>query len=77
MKSMGQDIPAQKRILELNPNNTLLKTMKKEFQADIKSKALKDLIMYSYYQAILLEWGELENIWEFIELTQKFAKKFV
>jgi molecular chaperone HtpG len=77
MKSMGQTIPPQKRILELNPNNTLLKAMKKEFQADVKSKSLKDLIMYSYYQAILLEWGELENIWDFVELTQKFAKKFV
>ena len=77
MKWMGQDVPAQKRILELNPNNTLLKAMKKEFKADVKSKALKDLIMYSYYQAILLEGGELDNISEFVELTQKFAKKFV
>jgi HSP90 family molecular chaperone len=49
--------------------------MKKEFKTDVKSKSLKDLIQYSYYQAILLEWGELENVKEFVELTQKFAKK--
>lgn len=77
MKSMGQEVPAQKRILELNPDNTLLKAMKKEFKADVKSKALKDLILYSYYQAVLLEWWELEDTAWFISLTQKFAKKFI
>lgn len=77
MKAMGQDVPVQKRVLELNPNNSLLKAMKKEFTNDVKSKSLKDLILYSYYQAILLEWGELENVSDFVELTQKFAKKFV
>jgi molecular chaperone HtpG len=55
MKSMGQAIPEQKRILELNPDNALVKAMKKEFKTDVKSKSLKDLIQYSYYQAILLE----------------------
>jgi len=55
MKSMGQPVPEQKRVLELNPENALVKAMKKEFKADVKSKSLKDLIQYSYYQAILLE----------------------
>ncbi len=73
MKAMGQMIPEQKRILELNPKNSLVSAMKKEFESDLKSEKLKDLIKYSYNQAILLEWGELENIWEFLELTNKFA----
>ena len=77
MKSMGQPVPEQKRVLELNPENALVKAMKKEFKADVKSKSLKDLIQYSYYQAILLEWWELENVKEFVELTQKFAKKSI
>lgn len=77
MKSMGQAVPPQKRILELNPDNVLVKAMKKEFKADVKSKTLKDLMQYSYYQAILLEGWELENMKEFIELTQKFAKKYI
>ena len=47
--------------------------MKKEFDKDVKSEKLKDAINYAYNQAILIEWWELENIWEFIELTNKFA----
>ena len=77
MKAMGQPVPAQKRILELNPNNSLVKAMKKEFKDDIKSKKLKELIGYAYNQAILLEWGELENIAEFVAMTNKFAKGYI
>lgn len=77
MKSMGQAIPPQKRILELNPNNKLVKSMKKEFSSDVKSKKLNDLINYSYSQAILLEWWEIENIWEFVRLTNKFAGEYI
>ena len=73
MKAMGQPVPPQKRILELNPNNKLVKAMQKEFKADVKSKKLTDLMKYAYNQAILLEWGELENIGEFVKLTNKFA----
>jgi len=77
MKAMGQPVPTQKRILELNPNNSLLKEMKKEFKKDLKSKKLKDLMNYAYNQAVLLEWGELENISEFVALTNKFAKGYI
>jgi HSP90 family molecular chaperone len=45
----------QKRILELNPKNSLVDLMKAEFDKDIKSEKLKDLIKYSYWQAVLLE----------------------
>jgi molecular chaperone HtpG len=55
MRSMGQPVPETKRVLELNPNNTLVKAMKKEFKADVKSKKLADLTHYAYMQAILLE----------------------
>lgn len=77
MKAMWQQVPVQKRILELNPNNQLLDSMKTEFETDIKSEKLKDAIKYAYNQAILLEWGELENIWEFIEMTNKFASGYL
>jgi len=77
MKAMGQEVPAQKRILELNSSNSLIKSMKSEFESDIKSEKLKDTIKYAYSQAILLEWWELENIWEFINLTNKFASWYI
>ncbi|MFK7780705.1 MAG: molecular chaperone HtpG [Candidatus Gracilibacteria bacterium] len=73
MKAMGQQVPVQKRILQLNPNNPIVDLMKKEFESDIKSEKLSDAIKYAYAQAILLEGGELENIGEFIDLTNKFA----
>jgi molecular chaperone HtpG len=55
MKAMGQAVPTQKRILELNPNNSLVSAMKEEFSKDIKSEKLSDLMKYAYNQAILLE----------------------
>jgi hypothetical protein len=51
--------------------------MKKEFESDIKSEKLSDAIKYAYAQAILLEWWELENIWEFVTLTNKFASWYL
>lgn len=77
MKAMWQSIPPTKRILELNPDNRLVKAMKKEFKADVKSKKLADLTHYAYMQAILLEWGELENIADFIIMTNKFAGEYL
>lgn len=75
MKSMGQQIPKQKRIFELNPKSKLLTIMKKEFDADLKSEKLKDMILYTYDQAILLEWGELENIADFVKRVNTFIEK--
>ncbi|PZM85614.1 molecular chaperone HtpG [Candidatus Gracilibacteria bacterium] len=77
MRAMGQEVPTQKRIFELNGKNSLILEMQKEFAKDIKSEKLQDLVKYSYYQAILLEGGELKNIAEFVELTNKFAGKFL
>ena len=77
MKAMGQEVPVQKRILELNPKNPIIDSMKNEFDKDIKSEKLSDIMKYAYWQAILLEWGELENPAEFIELTNKFANWYL
>jgi len=77
MKAMWQTVPKQKRILELNSKNPLVDTMKNEFDNDVKSKKLNDTIKYAYYQAILLEWWEIENISEFVELTNKFANSYL
>ena len=77
MKAMGQPVPETKRILELNPNNRLVKAMKKEFKADVKSRKLKELTSYAYNQAILLEGGELENIADFVKMTNKFVGEYL
>ncbi len=77
MRSMGQAVPPAKRILELNPENPLVQAMQTEFTADVKSQKLSDLSHYAYMQAILLEGGELENIAEFVKLTNSFAGTYI
>ena len=77
MRAMWQEVPVQKRILELNSKNPLVASMKAEFELDIKSERLKDTINYAYMQAILLEWWELENPAEFVALTNKFANNYI
>ena len=77
MKAMGQAVPVQKRILELNPNNPIVDLMKSEFETDMKSEKLSDAMKYAYDQAILLEGGELENIADFVSLTNKFAGDYL
>jgi len=77
MRSMGQQVPVQKRTLELNPKAPLIKSMKEEFSKDVKSQKLSDIINYSYSQAVLLEWGEIKNMWEFVALINKFAWEYI
>lgn len=74
MKAMWQQVPAQKRIFEINPKNEISKLMLEEFKKDLKSEKLKDLIIFSYEQAILLEGWELSNMKEFLWRVSKFIK---
>jgi len=74
MKSMWQQVPPSKRILELNINNPIVKKMLSEFNKDMKSEKLKDMIMYTYEQAVLLEWWELSDVKWFINRINKFIK---
>ena len=55
LKAMGQDVPAIKRILELNPTHPLFGAMNKAFEIDEKSEDLKDYIRLLYDQALVLE----------------------
>ena len=77
MKAMGQAVPEQKRILELNPNNALVQSMKEEFGTDMKSEKLSEMMNYAYNQAVLLEWGEIEDMASFVQLINKFAGKYM
>lgn len=77
MRAMGQAVPVQKRILELNPNNALVQSMKEEFGKDLKSEKLSEMMNYSYNQALLLEGGEIEDMAGFVQLLNKFAGKYM
>lgn len=74
MKAMWQHIPDNKKILDLNPEHKIVKLMQEEFNNDLKSEKLRDLILYTYEQAIILEWWELEDYKWFINRVNKFIE---
>ena len=55
LKSMGQDVPERKRILEINPSHPIFEAMNRIFEEDRKSKVLQEYIDLLYEQALLLE----------------------
>jgi len=55
LKSMGQDVPERKRILEINPSHQIFEAMNNIFEEDRKSKVLADYTDLLYNQALLLE----------------------
>ena len=54
-KSMNQDVPENKRILELNPKHSLVASMQKMFEADKANPELKKYAHLLYDQALLTE----------------------
>jgi molecular chaperone HtpG len=55
LKSMGQEVPATKRILEINPAHPLFSAMNRIFEKNKNEPILKDFILLLYDQALLLE----------------------
>jgi HSP90 family molecular chaperone len=48
--------------------------MLEEFKNDLKSEKLKNLMLYTYEQAILLEWWELQDYKWFINRVNNFIE---
>ncbi|MEN8262673.1 MAG: molecular chaperone HtpG [Nitrospirota bacterium] len=55
LQSMGQKIPENKRVLEINPSHPLFEAMKGVFDKEPKSMMLDEYIRLLYDQALLLE----------------------
>ncbi|RJR18846.1 MAG: molecular chaperone HtpG [Nitrospiraceae bacterium] len=55
LKSMGQDVPQHKRILEINPAHPIFEAMNKLFEKEQKSVVLEEYVKLLYDQALLLE----------------------
>lgn len=66
MKSLGQDVPETKPILEINPKHPLVKRLKTKVSQDV-AKVLFD-------QAVLSEGGQLKEPAEFIKRMNKLIK---
>lgn len=63
MKSLGQDVPETKPILEINPNHPLVKKL--------KTKVDKNLVKVLFDQAVLSEGGQLKEPAEFVKRMNK------
>jgi molecular chaperone HtpG len=55
LKAMGQDVPANKRILEINPSHPLFEAMNRIIEKDVKEETLKEYVELLYSEALLLE----------------------
>tara|TARA_B110000967_G_scaffold81215_1_gene83963 strand:- start:989 stop:2845 length:1857 start_codon:yes stop_codon:yes gene_type:complete len=63
MKSLGQDIPDTKPILEINPNHPLV--------IKLKTKVDEDLVKVLFDQAVLSEGGQIKEPAEFVKRMNK------
>jgi molecular chaperone HtpG len=71
LKSMGQDVPERKRILEINPSHPIFEAMNKIFEEDRKSKVLEDYTDLLYNQALLLEGSKPKDSAAFAKAISK------
>ena len=61
MKATGQDMPASKRVLELNTNHPVLQKLKKMYESDKNDPKLKEYSHLLYDLAVIGEGGKVEN----------------
>lgn len=69
MRQMGQEVPAVKRILELNADHSILTKLHKVYEADPQSAVLEDYAKLLYGQSVLAEGGQLQQPAEFAKLV--------
>ena len=74
-QAMGQAVPKQKKILELNPKHPLLEALQKIHAKDKESAILTDYARLLYDQAILSEGGALPDALHFTKKVSELMVK--
>lgn len=75
LRSMGQNVPESKRILEINSTHPLFEEMNKLFEKDSGNKVLEEYIDMLYDQALLLEGSKPKDISNFTKVVTKLMKE--
>jgi len=75
MRAMGQEVPKQKRILEINPAHPLTAKMKAMFEADAEDPKLAGYAEMLYGQALLAEGSPLPNPAHFVKLVAELMAR--
>lgn len=65
LRAMGQEVPEIKRILEINPDHNIFKTLKGLYAREELHQRLKEYSELLYDQAVLAEGGTIEDPAEF------------
>jgi molecular chaperone HtpG len=73
LRAANQDVPAQKRILELNPDHALTKRLMELHAKDPKSPSFQDLVDLVHGQALLQEGSPLPDAARFARLVSKLV----
>ena len=71
MKAMGQNIPASKRILEINPAHPVFEAMNNLYAKDKNSSDLNEYVGLLYDQALLLEGSKPKDPTAFAKTVAK------
>lgn len=74
-KAMGQPVPDQKKILELNPDHELVSVLEARFAKSPASTELKDYIELVYDQAVIAEGSTLKDPVGFIKRVSELMVK--
>jgi molecular chaperone HtpG len=75
MRAMGQEVPHEKRVLEVNPAHPLLARMRTMFDADRNDAKLADYIEVLHGQALLAEGAVPKNAARFSRLVADLMAK--
>ncbi|MBX3178892.1 MAG: molecular chaperone HtpG [Candidatus Hydrogenedentes bacterium] len=75
MRQMGQEFPASKRILELNPDHAVLRKLHDIYDASQDDPRLEDYAQLLHGQALLAEGGDLPNPAQFSKLVADLMVK--
>jgi len=80
LKSMGQEVPSQKRILEINPSHRVFEAMNTLIAREGNEAIVKEYIELLYNQALLLEGSKIKDPAAFAKAIAKLmlenAKQF-
>lgn len=73
-KAMGQDIPAIKKSLLINPNHPLVEQYMSTYENNKDDAKIATFISYLYDQALLAEWSDIESMSAFIQRVNNLLK---
>lgn len=77
LKAMDQEVPASKRILEVNPSHPLFEGMEKVFRAKADDPRIRDYADLLLAQALIAEGSPLKNPARFTRLVSELMVKSI